>query len=84
MGIFALLVIASIVLVLLIAGAIAIYLGTKNKTKWGINTKPVNCPRCGAPSPGIRKPENMQQALWGGYSCTGCSTNIDKWGRKVE
>ena len=84
MEIFTLLIIVSILLVLLVVGAIAVYLGTKNKTKWGINTKLVNCPKCNTPPPVVRKPKNMQQTLWGGYTCSSCSAEIDKWGLEIE
>lgn len=42
------------------------------------------CPACGAPCGGlIRRPRNLRQALWGGYTCAACSCEYDKWGRRV-
>ena len=67
----------------LISGSIAVAYGTKAKSKWGINFKPVVCPRCGAIQPRNRKPRTMQQFLWGGWTCTSCGTEIDKWGREI-
>jgi hypothetical protein len=53
------------------------------KNRWGINLATVSCPRCNLPLPQIRQPQNIQQALWGGGTCTICGAEIDKWGREV-
>jgi hypothetical protein len=60
-----------------------LYYGIKHKTRWGINPKPADCPRCGQPFPRIRKPQNRRQALWGGATCAHCGTEVDKWGREI-
>jgi hypothetical protein len=52
----------------------------QRKGRWGINTRPVTCPECGAPAPAIRAPKNASQALWGGWTCPGCRCEVDKWG----
>jgi hypothetical protein len=57
--------------------------GTITKNRWGINTDQVFCPRCNTPLPRIRKPQTLQEALWGGGSCSACGANIDKWGREL-
>lgn len=68
----------------LAACLIVVFIGTALRWKAGINTATVNCPNCSAVPPFIRKPANFRQAMWGGYTCTQCSSEIDKWGRKVD
>jgi hypothetical protein len=64
---------------LLIIGTILVINSTeKREGKWGINTNTVMCPRCGLALPKIRKPENLRQALWGGWTCKNCSCEVDK------
>ena len=58
--------------------------GSKQKNKWGINNESVNCPNCGHDFPKIRKPQNIRQALWGGYTCEKCNTETDKWGKQIN
>lgn len=41
------------------------------------------CLDCGAPMPAIRKPANWKQALWGGWTCSRCGSEYDRWNRKV-
>ena len=43
--------------------------------------KPVMCEKCGVEQPKMRKPENMDQAMWGGYTCTGCGSQLDGRGK---
>jgi hypothetical protein len=45
--------------------------------------KPVKCPNCGTVQPRFRKPENRQQALWGGWTCPQCQTSIDRSGKAI-
>jgi hypothetical protein len=52
--------------------------------RWGINLKPITCPKCGAPPAArIRVPRTLSQTLWGGSTCT-CGCELDKWGRAVS
>lgn len=51
------------------------------KGRWGINTKPVACPQCEAELPRARKPANLKQAFWGGWTCPDCGCECDKYGR---
>jgi ribosomal protein L37AE/L43A len=41
------------------------------------------CPNCGMPVPMFRKPKSLRQALWGGWTCSRCSTEIDREGHKL-
>jgi hypothetical protein len=43
--------------------------------------KAPKCESCGAVQPKFRKPKNMTQAMWGGYTCDGCGKEIDARGR---
>lgn len=52
--------------------------------KMGINLKKVNCPECGATASMVRKPKNLKQALWGGWTCDICGTEMDKYGIKTH
>jgi len=43
---------------------------------------PRNCPACGSPLPRPpRWPADLQEALWGGWTCKSCGSKIDRWGR---
>jgi len=68
---------------LLGAGVVLVSFGTFAKNKWGINANSVSCPRCSKPFPTIREPQNVRQALWGGWTCTQCGAEVDKWGREL-
>lgn len=59
--------------------------GTIRQTKMGINLEPPKaCPRCGEPLPMIRAPKSFKQAMWGGWTCSKCNTELDKWGRVIS
>lgn len=49
----------------------------------GINLKPVHCPKCDLRQPQERRPLNRRQALWGGWTCPACKTEMDKYGRAI-
>lgn len=42
------------------------------------------CPECGTPVPQFRRPTSLRQALWGGWTCANCSTEMDRLGNEVE
>jgi hypothetical protein len=64
---------------------ILVVVGTSRRQgKMGINLKAVVCPTCQAPAPVLRKPANLKQMLWGGWTCAQCGTELDKWGRAVS
>ncbi len=44
----------------------------------------VECPECGSPRPVIRRPANLRQALWGGWTCPSCQCEFDTWGRLIS
>jgi len=76
-------------------GICAIYLywmkqANAAKSKWGINLKTINpstkiyCPGCGSDQPKIRKPANLKQLLWGGFTCKSCGKEYDKWLQEIH
>jgi hypothetical protein len=78
-------VISFIVVVVLVAiGLILVIYGTVAKNNWGVNLTPVSCPCCKAPLPQVRTPKSFRQAMWGGYICPACGTEVDKWGRQTR
>ena len=56
---------------------------TKRKSKYGLNFKRVYCPVCDTEQPMIRFPKNANQALYGGYTCSKCLAELDKYGNIV-
>ena len=65
-------------------GALVVRDTVRGSGKWGVNTKPIECPRCGELAPLVRKPANRRQMLWGGATCKECGQEYDKWGKPVE
>ncbi|MDX2011783.1 MAG: hypothetical protein SFW67_16440 [Myxococcaceae bacterium] len=58
--------------------------GTQQKTDLGLNLKVANaCPGCGTALPAVRAPKNLRQFMWGGWTCSGCGRELDKWGRAL-
>lgn len=74
---------AAIFALLAFGGAIVVY-GTLVRNRWGINPGEVSCPRCSVKLPRRRKPRSIRQELWGGWTCTGCGSEIDKWGGEMR
>ena len=48
-------------------------------SKWGANFSEVECPECGNELPRVRAPKNLRQMLWGGWTCSECGKEYDKW-----
>jgi hypothetical protein len=71
------------IVAILTLGLMTVVYGTIRKNKWGINFDSVACPCCGTVPPKLRKPKTVRQALWGGWTCARCGTEVDKWGREV-
>ena len=67
----------------LTVGLVLVIAGIFMKTRWGINLTKIDCPRCHAAQPMLRKPTSMRQALWGGHTCAQCGCEMDKWGREI-
>lgn len=56
---------------------------SNKENKWGINLDKVLCPECGAKQPALRMPKNLEQLMYGGWTCEKCSCKMDKHGNKV-
>ena len=50
----------------------------------GFTLAPVNCPRCGTKVPYIRKPATTRQALYGGWTCRSCGSELDRHGTALN
>ena len=53
-------------------------------SKFGIHIKRIYCPNCNQKQPIARKPVNQRQALFGGYTCKNCNTEMDKYGTEIN
>ena len=51
---------------------------------WGINLQIPVCPGCGVRVEAMRVPTSLRQGLLGGWTCTSCGCEMDKWGRRVK
>jgi hypothetical protein len=67
----------------ILIGLVLVVYGTFARNRWGINSEQVNCPRCHAPVPGVRKPKSRREMLWGGWTCDKCGCEMDKWGNPM-
>ncbi|MFQ3592337.1 MAG: hypothetical protein SNJ82_03990 [Gemmataceae bacterium] len=75
---------AIVMALLLLTGLVLVVRDTvRGRGIWGINPRPVHCPRCGEPAPVVRVPANSRQFWWGGATCKECGTEYDKWGIEV-
>ncbi len=70
-----------LVVVILVA-ALALWILTKRKSRWGISFSRKPCPRCGTIAPMVRVPKGMEETLWGGWTCPNCGCKVDKYGRE--
>jgi hypothetical protein len=64
----------------MLIGLVLVVHGTSVRNRWGINSEQVNCPRCHAAAPRVRKPKSRRETLWGGGTCDKCGCEVDKWG----
>jgi hypothetical protein len=85
-----LVILAGLLCVLLFAGGMValtvliVVQSVQKKGSLGVNFDPTQCAGCGAKLPTIRKPANVRQALWGGWTCRNCGCEMDKWGRPLR
>jgi rubredoxin len=82
-------------LVIFLYGFTLVVKSTKNKGgKWGLSLNPirdwfktgvlseVQCPSCGYKLRSLRRPKDISELLWGGWTCPICGAKVDKWGNK--
>ena len=67
----------------MLLGVVLVVYGTLTRNRWGVNVEQVNCPRCHAPVPRVRKPKSRREMLWGGGTCGKCGCEMDKWGNPI-
>jgi hypothetical protein len=68
----------------LTVGLVLVVWGTIARNNWGINLRQTFCPRCKASLPRKRIPTSKRQAMWGGWTCSACGAELDKWGREIH
>lgn len=78
------LIFGSVVIFIFIAFILVIRDSIRREGRWGINLEKVRCPRCGNKSPNFRLPESLHQTLWGGWHCTKCGCEVNKWGKEID
>ena len=44
----------------------------------------VHCQSCHEALPQKRKPTSLNQLLWGGWTCSNCGAEVDKWGKEIQ
>ena len=49
-----------------------------------MNTTGPNCPHCDLQQPKWRKPSSLRQTLLGGWTCSNCSTEMDRNGKAID
>ena len=51
--------------------------------RFGLQLNHVTCPTCDARMPIVRRPRSKREALWGGWTCPKCGTEMDKFGSEI-
>jgi hypothetical protein len=69
---------------ILFIGIGLVWFATSRKNKFGINFTKAVCPNCQVELPANRKPANLRQFLWGGWTCGNCGCETDKWAKRVQ
>jgi C4-type Zn-finger protein len=52
--------------------------------KYKINLNEIRCPKCDEQMPLVRVPENIQELMWGGWTCPKCGCKMDKFGKSID
>ena len=48
---------------------------------FAMSRRPVKCPSCSREQPKMRKPNSVEQAMWGGFTCEGCGAEMNARGQ---
>ncbi len=51
---------------------------------WGLLQPQRVCPHCGTLAPRLRFPQTWRQFMWGGWTCTSCSKELDRHGMIIN
>jgi hypothetical protein len=54
------------------------------RLRMGASLAPMRCPNCATPQPFVRGPISFRRSIQGGWACTKCAIEIDRYGRAVE
>lgn len=65
-----------------IAVTMVVLLALAAKVQRDVNARG-GCPECRTPVPMYRSPRSLRQALWGGWTCERCGTEMDRRGRRI-
>lgn len=81
--------ILNIVIIVLVSlffiSLVMIVIGTvRRRGVWGINLETPLCPDCGVRVQTVRVPTSLRQGMWGGWTCTTCGCEMDKWGKRID
>jgi uncharacterized protein (DUF983 family) len=60
----------------LVALIVVVWLGLRSGNK--------PCPKCGENLPAFRLPRNFRQFMWGGWTCTKCGHEFDRFRKGVN
>ena len=71
-----------VIVVSVVIGVAAVLL-LSVKMQNNVNAKG-GCPECGTPVPRVRRPTSWRQALWGGWTCAECGTEMNQFGEELE
>ena len=71
-----------VIVVSVVIGVAAVLL-LSVKMQNNVNAKG-GCPECGTPVPRVRRPTSWRQALWGGWTCSECGTEMNQYGEELE
>jgi len=58
-------------------------MSNSDSSKMDVNLNKVICPSCKNRMPAIRIPKDLQQLMWGGWSCPKCDYKMDKHGKEI-
>jgi Zn finger protein HypA/HybF involved in hydrogenase expression len=58
-------------------------MSNSERSKMAINLDKVFCPKCDEKMPALLIPENIQQLMWGGWTCPKCDGKMDKFGKEI-
>lgn len=67
---------------LAVLATLVIGYGTAVKNAWGVNHRPIVCPRCGEVH-GRSFTRRPDSAWFGEFTCGKCGSKLDKWGREL-
>lgn len=65
-----------------IAVAVSLLMVAAARTRDEINERG-GCPACGTAVPKFRRPTSWRQAMWGGWTCNSCGTEMDRKGIEI-